>query len=585
MKNPQVLLMAQPEVRARNTAEMNSYAQQSQDRQGKAADNGYAKSDTASQSSVLDSRPTAVAQRALDESLNRSRKVQSQLQLQQMFDQSPHVAAQMKLAEVLSARSHTLQPQQPVQRQVTGEEAKAALPGSDGRFTDAFESRSQESEHARVGAAAQQATIAQPPVQLFSLGGLIRGAARTLGFGGGAYAGAKTGAALGSYLGPMGTVGGGILGGVLGGLAGYSGASALINLEQVPRMEEEFRAIRERQKPVTMSWQAWTDQQTRDLDTLEHQVYEWLNENRMTPGAKPFMIKVMNLQDRIQDEHLNVIDTVHQRDLNLWTPDRDQLSQNEQTNLQTAWNRLRAGNNRIQTPGGTGGGAPDQQLRAMHARLLSRPSGRALLQTLLDMDPNDVKNKTVTINYTAPDNRSAQQKKQVRDMRKRHRVVTRRLKDMPHTHPEYESLHDERRQLLGDIDDIGGGSEAAKAGPTNKNAANIFGSGAGSDARVDVREGTRDSDDLSSDRYGFAIPAPAFIQYGHELIHALHFRNAEDRSAEQIDQYRTTRWTDREEHQTIESLFPGAISENTLRDEHGITNRYGHSGGRSRDEL
>lgn len=56
---------------------------------------------------------------------------------------------------------------------------------------------------------------------------------------------------------------------------------------------------------------------------------------------------------------------------------------------------------------------------------------------------------------------------------------------------------------------------------------------------------------------------------------------------DRIDAYRTDAnlqpWANREEQQTIESLFPGALSENLLRREHGITTRTGH-GGITRDE-
>jgi hypothetical protein len=141
-----------------------------------------------------------------------------------------------------------------------------------------------------------------------------------------------------------------------------------------------------------------------------------------------------------------------------------------------------------------------------------------------------------------------------------------------------EELDQERMELIGDISEKGGDSEAAAARAVNKNAANISGAATGSDAEVQVRRGTRDSDALVRDAAGNPAPAPAFVLYGHELIHALHFRNGEDRSTEDIDRYRTTVWTDREEYQTIAGLNDGGLSENLLRAEHRLTARHGHSG-------
>ncbi len=423
------------------------------------------------------------------------------------------------------------------------------------------------------------------PAQFF-LTSLWRGVARGGTALAGAAYGAFKGAALGSTVGPLGTLGGGILGGVVGGLGlgalGYTASGAAIDLVELREFRQRLRAIREADQGGATA-QDFYDGQTRALDGLEHDLYTWLDENRFNPATRAFAPQMLNVLDAVQAEHVNVISQVHQRNLNLWTPDRGTLTGGEQLRLQTAWNTLRNGTGLIQ--GGAGAGQGPDELRAMHARLLSRGRGRNLLYTLLDMQVGDQRNRAVAVNFTPADMRTRADKARARGLQAELKGVRARLQGLPQADPTWEGLNQRRLDLLGEIDEAGLASDAAAARATDKPNANIFGARGGSDSQVAVRLGTQDSADLSYDRLGRPIPAPAWLQYGHELIHALHFRNAEDRSAENIDAYRGTVWGDREEHHTIASLnlFPGAVSENDLRAEHGITARYGHTG-TSRDE-
>lgn len=105
---------------------MSTFTQKSGERDSRATNAGFVKKESNARSTpeLTDQRPEALTQRALDDNLNRSVKVQSQLQLQQMFDQSPRVAAQMKLAALLSPHQNG-QPAQPtMQRQTSVEEEK-----------------------------------------------------------------------------------------------------------------------------------------------------------------------------------------------------------------------------------------------------------------------------------------------------------------------------------------------------------------------------------------------------------------------------------------------------------------------------
>jgi hypothetical protein len=100
-----------------------SFIQKSRDMQDRAGESGSLKrSDVRPALQFSDDRPAAITLRDLNESLNLSARVQSQLQLRQALNQSPHVVAQAKLGESLSARKSASHMGQPVQRQGATEE-------------------------------------------------------------------------------------------------------------------------------------------------------------------------------------------------------------------------------------------------------------------------------------------------------------------------------------------------------------------------------------------------------------------------------------------------------------------------------
>ncbi len=110
---------------------MNTFAQKSNESQTRAAIDRQVQGDGAARSplQLADERLPTGTPRALDENLNGSAKVQSQLQLGQMLNQSPRVTAQMKLAETLSGHSRAQQPsQQPLQREQASEEEEISQP-------------------------------------------------------------------------------------------------------------------------------------------------------------------------------------------------------------------------------------------------------------------------------------------------------------------------------------------------------------------------------------------------------------------------------------------------------------------------
>jgi hypothetical protein len=412
------------------------------------------------------------------------------------------------------------------------------------------------------------------PAQLVGFGELLRSGAQGLGGALGGGLGWRAGAWLGAGFGPLGAFGGGVLGALAGGLAGYWGADAVLPENEVAAMERSVRGLRGQREPRTGK-QGWADARLAGLDAVEHDAYAWLDRNREAPDAELYR-RVRTVMDQAQALHVQTVRVVHQNDLSLWTPDRDTLGGTEEGRLDTAWDALRNSTGLIHTPEGSGGGRADDELRAMHARLLSRGHGRRLLYTLLDMQNNDVRGKNVDIEFTPPDTRSPQQKREVDELRRKLAQVQGKMELEDEKSDEYDELNFQQMNLLGRIEDLGGESDAAAASAVSKVDASIGGTGLGSDARVKVREGTRDSTDTVKDADGNTIAAPAFIQYAHELIHALHFRNAQDRTAEQFEEYHGGIWTNREEHQTIAGLNFGDLSENLLRGEHGLTARHGH---------
>ncbi len=107
---------------------MSTFANKTNGQQSRGRAKGHAQEESnAYRTPHLTAEPSAtVTQPALGERLNRSDRVQSQLQLQQTLNRSPRVAAQMKLAGMLSANNNRLQTKQAVQRRAGLEEEEIA---------------------------------------------------------------------------------------------------------------------------------------------------------------------------------------------------------------------------------------------------------------------------------------------------------------------------------------------------------------------------------------------------------------------------------------------------------------------------
>ncbi|HEX2094086.1 MAG TPA: M91 family zinc metallopeptidase [Longimicrobiaceae bacterium] len=379
------------------------------------------------------------------------------------------------------------------------------------------------------------------------------------------------------------------------------------------------------QQPGFFSWgstrQGFADQRAKALDSMEHGVYSWLRENPKVRTSSDQHKTMMGLLDEIQEAHTVHTDYVHQQNLKLYTPDRDKLTPTEQNRLQQAWEKLRKGTGLIKTPSDRDAPQASREVRAMHARLLSRPGGRKLLYDLLEGDES-AGATTVTVHPTPADTSTPEERSRRRRLRKRYneklaplireqqtRVeglggnipdLNRRLHDESDQAPDISTFRREMRKLdqletkagrftdetrpdympMRDPDPAV--ASANSTGAASLRPDNTPGPGTGSTVRL--RTGLKDSEQMNQDAQGNYIPAPAFVVYGHELVHALHYKRGTKRSDGIPRGSKLADYHNQEEYQTIETSGHEGISENLLRREHGLSRRKFHTG-KPREEV
>lgn len=119
---------------------------------------------------------------------------------------------------------------------------------------------------------------------------------------------------------------------------------------------------------------------------------------------------------------------------------------------------------------------------------------------------------------------------------------------------------------------INGGAQARRGGDGSLEKADGK-AGAGSSTTVEIDPSCSDTDNKVHDKDGKEISDPIYIFLGHELIHAKH--NQEGRNRRNLAA-KSNKYSNREEEETIAT--GAGINENSLRAEHGLTARIGHSG-------
>ncbi|MGF6929516.1 hypothetical protein QFZ48_005016 [Chitinophaga sp. W2I13] len=296
--------------------------------------------------------------------------------------------------------------------------------------------------------------------------------------------------------------------------------------------------------------------------------------------------------DHLQQEHLNLVDYVHRMNLDLPLPKDAKFTPEQTKTVQQNWNALRNETGIIKT---NKDATPEfkKELRAMHAKLLSQPNGAELLKRLLETK------QTLEIKQNKAPNLSRKEK-QERVYRKHEinrelkqygpeleEIIKQNKENVERAEKEetldayfdseiYTKLMSRKRELEEQV-----GSREVEKDKYNSSVANA--DPAGKD--VELRERIKDSEMVNEDKDHHPIPAPGFIVYGHELIHILNSRvTGKDLKSQTLGD----NWHNKDEKHTIEGIPEEAtvhnITENKLRDDHGLRKREWHTG-KSREEL
>lgn len=389
----------------------------------------------------------------------------------------------------------------------------------------------------------------------------------------------------------------------IGGWLGFGGQSQA-EQERARQNAQRQAAIRRAQQEAAARRQADADRRAKALYEQEHAAYRRLDQIKGGKQHAEERQQLLRQLDGIQSAHSAHIEHVHQNNLKLWTPDRDQLDEAGRRQLDTAWNRLRRGKGLIKTPKGQGTEDINQDLRAMHARLLTGGQGRSLLYQLLDQEGAQTGHQ---VNILPRDPIRPGERQRNRAARRQVDAITPQLQRTQDellrimdeeglnslrnadvhawkkggNQARVQQLEAERQKLDAQLVQLrphANPRDAAEAGPEQGGLGPNSQPGVGSGSVVNLMSGIKDSEYLNQDSQGRYIPAPAFIVYGHELIHALHNKRGTNSSGVNRDQYQQkplSKWSDKEEHDTIAGA---GISENALRAEHGLTPRGSHFG-------
>jgi Effector protein len=203
----------------------------------------------------------------------------------------------------------------------------------------------------------------------------------------------------------------------------------------------------------------------------------------------------------------------------------EQITQSEFTQLQNTWNALKSGSGKVtvtekDSTGKAHNGFKDKIIGNL-GKLLSKPTGRRLIIGLINGS------QTVTIRPSS--------------------------------------------------DQIYGGANAIRGGAGTLENSNGT-AGTGGTTIIQVDPGVADDSIKVYDVSGKEIADPIFIFLGHELIHAQH--NEAGRNRRNLPAS-SNAYSNKEEEETIATgapSFTNPITENSLRDEHGLPKRHGHGG-------
>ncbi len=206
----------------------------------------------------------------------------------------------------------------------------------------------------------------------------------------------------------------------------------------------------------------------------------------------------------------------------------EQITESEFAQLEATWEALKSGSGNIQITeidsAGTAHGGFKDKILEQFGKLLSRPIGRRLVMDLVNGS------QTVTIQPSS------------------HRLIA------------------TTGQFTNDAFEINNPGGTRRAG-------------SGSSCVIEIDADLQDDSIKAYDAVGNEIDSPVFIVLGHELIHAQHITTGEVRGTVNsggrpvLDPASDPAYGIAEEEDTIAT---GSLTENGLRNEHGIDERYGH---------
>ncbi|MCY1030115.1 hypothetical protein OV207_01495 [Corallococcus sp. BB11-1] len=373
------------------------------------------------------------------------------------------------------------------------------------------------------------------------------------------------------------------------------------------------------------SAQPWAHAKLKALDDAEHLLYALFDQERARlVAAQAARMLLMRMLVEIQQAHIDLVDYLHTNNLKLYTPDRGLLGDAALRQLDADWDALRNGTGAVKLPSGAPYERGNREVRAIHARLLSRAHGRSLMRWILDVTeaspewpvtlaltpaftPSATFRQKVVLNKARLDTMSGQIEPLTRQfdelsgivskmetdarrgtepwavLRERLRAESREYVEAYEACEEVGSRLDFIKSELPRYEEDGHGEDYMLSEP----APGLAGKGTGRSSVLRLRTGLRDSTQRNFSSDGHTIPAPAFIVYGHELIHVLQNRYPQ-MMVLHIQPYAHGHgkhgYSNTTEHETIRSLRKLRTDahlpfyENQLRAEHRLTARKHHTG-------
>lgn len=283
--------------------------------------------------------------------------------------------------------------------------------------------------------------------------------------------------------------------------------------------------------------QSTSTDKLKALDIIEHSAYGFLNTNvgKNNPVSNQLRQLIENLLNEVQQEHQKVISTEISKGRVPYFRGQEALSKHQLAQTHQDWRSIVAGTGSLEINSATVEDKKEKpkgfsnEIFSMLHRTMGSAGGRDLVHSI-NSDDKEVK-----------------------------------------VYPKHPLS----------IEMMGGGGTVGEtqALATGSLAAPVVGPKQGSTLRVEP--GMTDTQYPSKDKHGRAIVSPAWLLFAHELIHTRHnqlgMNHRKLDGADYVEGKPQAIWSNAEEHATIDLGVPGAnVTENSLRDEHGLSKRIGH---------